>query len=278
LRRADGEYRWHHARGEPLRDRQQRIIQWYGLAVDIDECKKAENELRATQTQLSRASQAATVAELSASIAHEVNQPLAGIVASAETCRTWLSGNNPNLLRARAALERIIRDGKAAADIVRHIRALFTQTMPTKILLHINEVINEVKRLAQDELTRTGVSIETELTQGLPNVRFDRLQIQQVLMNLIRNGAEAMEGASGPDKRVIVRSQGTDECIVAEVCDYGPGLRHPEKAFEPFYTTKKNGLGIGLAISRSIVEAHGGVLRVRDNQPRGTVFSLELPR
>ena len=192
LRRADGQYRWHHARGEPLRDKQQRIIQWYGLSVDIDEGKKAENELLATQAQLARASQAATVAELSASIAHEINQPLAGIVASAQTCRTWLSGDGPNLPRALAAIERIIRDGNAAADIVRRIRALFRHAGPTKTSLHINEVINEVRRLAQDELNRRDVSIGLDLTQDLPPVLADRIQLQQVLMNLLRNGAEAM--------------------------------------------------------------------------------------
>jgi PAS domain S-box-containing protein len=135
LRRTDGQYRWHHARAEPLRDGQQRIIQWYGVSVDVDEGKNAENELRAAQAQVARASQAATVAELSASIAHEINQPLAGIVASAQTCQTWLSGDNPNLSRARAATERIIRDGNAAADIIRRIRALFKQTAPTKTSL-----------------------------------------------------------------------------------------------------------------------------------------------
>jgi PAS domain S-box-containing protein len=277
LHRADGQYRWHHARGEPLRDKQQRIIQWYALSVDIDAGKQAENELRATQAQLARASQAATVAELSASIAHEINQPLAGIIASAQTCQTWLSGDNPNLPRARAAVDRIIRDGNAAADIIRRIRALFRQTAPAKTLLQINEVIDEVRRLAQDELNRRGVSMELELTEALPAAPVDRIQIQQVLMNLIRNGAEAMEDANSPAKRLIVRSQRVDECIVVEVCDCGPGLTHPEKIFEPFYSTKPNGLGVGLAISRSIVQAHGGVLRVRSNQPQGTVFSLTLP-
>ena len=154
LRRADGQYRWHHARGEPLRDKQQRIIQWYGLATDIEEAKRAENELRSTQALLTRASQAATVAELSASIAHEINQPLAGIVASAQTCRTWLSGDNPNLPRAQAAIERIIRDGNAAADIIRRIRALFRQSAPTKAPVNINAMIEEVGRLAQHELDR----------------------------------------------------------------------------------------------------------------------------
>jgi PAS domain S-box-containing protein len=277
LRRADGQYRWYHARGEPLRDGQQRVIQWYGLSVDIDEGKKAENELRATQAQLARASQAATVAELSASIAHEINQPLAGIVASAQTCQTWLSGDSPNLPRARAAIECIIRDGNAAADIIRRIRALFKQTALAKTSLHVNEVIDEVRRLAQDELNRRGVSIELELAETLPPVLADRIQIQQVLMNLIRNGAEAMEGANNHAMQLTVRSQCTDECIIVEVCDHGPGLTHPEKVFEPFYSTKPNGLGVGLAISRSIVHAHGGVLRVRDNQPQGTVFAFTLP-
>jgi PAS domain S-box-containing protein len=277
LRRADGRYRWHHARGEPLRDKQQRIIQWYGLSVDVDEGKRAENELRETQSKLARASQAATVAELSASIAHEINQPLAGIVASAQTCRTWLSGDNPNLPRARAAIDRIIRDGNAAADIIRRVRALFKQTAPTKTFLHIDEVIDEVGRLVQDELNRRGVSMELELAQPLPPLLADRIQIQQALMNLIRNGAEAMENSTSDAKRLILRSRCTDGCVILEVCDFGSGLAHPDKAFEPFYSTKQDGLGVGLAISRSIIQAHGGVLRVRDNQPHGTIFWLTLP-
>lgn len=277
LRRTDGQYRWQHPRAEPLRDQQQRIIQWYGVGVDIDEGKKAENELRAAQDQLARASEAAAVAELSASIAHEINQPLLGIVVSAQACQTWLAGDNPNLPRARAAIERIIRDGNAPADIIRRIRALFKQTPPEKTSLQINEVIDQVRRLAQDELNRRGVSIELELTPALPPVLADRIQVQQVLMNLIRNGAEALEDANDHDKRLIVRSQRVDEFIVVEVCDHGPGLTHPEKVFEPFYSTKQNGLGVGLAISRSIVQAHGGVLRARENQPQGAIFSLALP-
>src|ERR1700722_1394214 len=277
LRRADGQYRWHHARGQPLRDGQQRIIQWYGLAVDIEQAKTAENELRATQARLARASQTATIAELSASIAHEINQPLAGIVASAQTCRTWLSGDNPNLPRAQAAIERIIRDGNAAADIIRRIRALFKQTEPTKTSLHINEVIDEVARLSQNELVRRGVLLELDLAQALPPLLADRIQIQQVLINLIRNGAEAMADTKGDGKRLIVRSRLADGCIVLEVCDHGPGLADPEKAFEPFYSTKQDGLGIGLAISRSIAQAHGGVFFVRDNPPQGAIFSLTLP-
>ncbi|MGY3496366.1 PAS domain-containing sensor histidine kinase [Bradyrhizobium sp. USDA 4502] len=275
LRRADGQYRWHHARGEPLRDKERRIVQWYGLTVDIEEAKNAEHELRATQARLARASQAAMVSELSASIAHEVNQPLAGIVASAQTCRSWLSDDIPNLPRALAAIERIIRDGNAAADIIRRIRALFKQTSSTKVPLDINEVIEEVWRLAQHEFIRKGITIELELTQALPPILADRIQIQQVLINLIRNGAEAMEGVLV--KRMVVRSQHVDGCIVVEVCDHGTGLAHPDRIFEPFFSTKREGLGIGLTISRSIVQAHDGALSARDNQPCGTVFSLSLP-
>jgi C4-dicarboxylate-specific signal transduction histidine kinase len=131
--------------------------------------------------------------------------------------------------------------------------------------------------LAQNELKRRDVSIELDLAHALPPVPADRIQMQQVLMNLIRNGAEAMEDMNTKAKRLIVRSQCTDECIVLEVCDYGPGLTHPDKSFEPFYSTKPNGLGVGLVISRSIVQAHGGMLRVRNNQPQGAVFSLTLP-
>jgi len=277
--------------GNPIYDAKGAFLGYRGTGTDLTEVTRAQeeherllrlksdlaNELEVTQALLARASQAATVAELSASIAHEINQPLAGIVANAQACQTWLSGDNPNLPRARAAIERIIRDAHAAADIVRRIRALFKQTPPAKTSLHINEAVDEVSRLAQDELRRRGVSMELDLAQSLPVLLADRIQIQQVLMNLIRNGAEAMDRANSDEKRLIVRSRLADRCIVLEVCDSGPGLLHPDKAFEPFYSTKQDGLGVGLAISRSIVQAHGGVLRVRDNQPQGATFWLTLP-
>jgi len=276
LRRADGEYRWHHARGEPLRDREQRIIQWYGLSVDIDDGRQAEDKLRSTQAKLSRASQIAAVGELSASIAHEINQPLAAIVASAQTCQTWLGGDSPNLPRARAAIDRIIRDGNAAVEIIRRIRSLFRQSAPMKSSLQINEVIDEVRRLLQDEINSKGVSTELDLAQQLPPILADRIQIQQVLANLIRNGTEAVEAEDHP-KRLILRSRHTDGSIVVEVCDNGRGLTDRENIFEPFYSTKQNGMGIGLAISRSIIQAHGGELWARPNDQMGTIFAFTLP-
>jgi PAS domain S-box-containing protein len=277
LRRFDGEYRWFDNRGVPTRETSGRILHWYILGTDIEDRKQAENELRSTQAKLARASQAATVAELSASIAHEINQPLAGVVASAEACRTWLSGETPNVPRARAAVERIIRDGGAAADIVQRVRALFKQTAPAMSLLQINEVIEEVRRLIQDELNRRGISSEFHLAETLPRVHADRIQIQQVLVNLIRNGSEALEDVDDQARRLVVRSRLAEAAIVVEVCDYGPGLTDPERAFEPFYSTKQNGMGVGLAISRSIIQAHGGELSAANNPPQGTVLSFTLP-
>jgi PAS domain S-box-containing protein len=276
LRRVDGEYRWYHARGEPLRDEQGRIIQWYGLSIDIDEGKRAEDQLRSTQAGLARASQIATVAELSASIAHELNQPLAAVVANAQTCQTWLSGSSPNIARARTAVDRIVRDATAAAEVVRRIRALFKQAAPEKSQLQINEVIEEVWRLLQNDMNRRGISGELDLAQLMPLTPADRIQVQQVLLNLIRNGIEAMEGLNGP-QRLIVRSRHVDGRIVVEVCDSGPGLADKEKAFEPFYCTKQNGMGVGLAISRSIIRAHQGELWARDNTPEGAIFTFTLP-
>jgi PAS domain S-box-containing protein len=276
LRRADGGYRWYHARGEPLRDEHGRIIQWYGLSIDIDEGKKAEEELRSTQARLARASQIATVAELSASIAHEINQPLAAIVANAQACQAWLSADSPNIARAKVAVDRIIRDTTAAADVVRRIRALFKKAAPEKALLQINGVIEEVWRLLQSEMNRRGVLAELDLAEHLPPTAADRIQVQQVLMNLIRNAAEATEASDGPGQ-LIVRSRHVDGKIMVEVCDSGAGIADKEKVFEPFYSTKQSGMGVGLAISRSIIRAHEGELWARDNLPRGTIFAFTLP-
>jgi C4-dicarboxylate-specific signal transduction histidine kinase len=216
------------------------------------------------------------VAELSASIAHEINQPLAAIVANAQTCQVWLSGDNPKLGRARVAVDRIARDATAAAEVVRRIRALFKKTAPEKVPLQINQVIEEVWRLLQSEMKRSGVLAVLDLDQHLRPTTADRIQIQQVLMNLIRNGAEAMKATDGP-RRLIVRSRQVEGGILVEVCDSGPGIRDKEKAFEPFHTTKQGGMGVGLAITRSIVQAHEGELWARDNVPQGTIFAFTLP-
>jgi PAS domain S-box-containing protein len=200
LRRADGQYRWHHARGEPLRDKDQRIIQWFGLSVDIDDSKKAESELRSAQAKLARVSQAVTAARLSASIANEIDAPLAEIIASAEACRTWLSGDNPDAERVRTALEHIIRNGGTAADVIHRIRALIQQTAPAMSLLQINEVAHEVRRLDQRELDRNGIASKSHPEQAfVGRLRFgpfefsSRDRVLQCEGSLIPLGSRALD-------------------------------------------------------------------------------------
>jgi PAS domain S-box-containing protein len=277
LRRADGVYRWFRIRGEPLRDENGRIVNWYGINMDIHDSKQAEESLRDTQVKLSRAMQVATVAELSASIAHEINQPLAAIVANAHACQGWLSTKPPTLERAQLAVDRIIRDGNSAAEVVRRIRALFRQAAPIKAQVDINEVITETLRLMSYETQRAKVSIETDLETDLPLTLADRVQMQQVIVNLVQNAIEAMEEVINRPRLLSIRSrrQGTD--IVIELRDHGSGLESAEKVFEPFFTTKEKGMGMGLAICRSIVEAHDGRLSATTNETEGATFSFTLP-
>lgn len=277
LRRADGQYRWHEGRAEPFRDAEGRIAQWYGVNVDIHDRLHAEQALRATQSKFQRATQLASLAELSASIAHEVNQPLAAVVTNSHACQRWLAAEPPNLERARLTTERIIRDANAAADVVSRIRALFKQSTSGKAPVDLNEVVAEVCELLADDIAARRVRIETRLDGSLPVVLADRVQIQQVLVNLIRNGIDAMEAIDGP-RTLTIRSRfhGPDMAAL-EIADQGAGVEDTERIFEPFFTTKAEGMGMGLAICRSIVEAHEGRLSAARATPQGTVFELQLP-
>jgi PAS domain S-box-containing protein len=278
LRRADGVYRWFDSRADPLRDEHGHVTGWYGANIDIDDRKRLEAEAREARRRFEQAARIATVAELSASIAHEIKQPLTAIVGNGHACQMWLSTDPPNSERARLLAERIIRDGMAAADIVERIRSLFKRAVPTMAVLDVNGVIKDMLEMLKDSAGKEGISVKAELATPLRPVRADRVQIQQVLSNLAQNAVDAMAEVVGRPRELVFRSRSSDDHVVlVEVCDSGCGLESPERVFESFFTTKPNGMGMGLAICRSIIEAHGGKLRASANPTHGTTFSFTLP-
>jgi len=259
-----------------MRDANGAIRQWNVICLDIDREVRAQQELQLAQGRLARASQAASLAELSASIAHEVNQPLAAIVANSHACQRWLCAEPANIERAKITAERISRSANAAADIVSRTRALFSQSTGTKIVLPMSKVIADTQELLVDEAARRSVQIKADVANTLPPIVLDPVQIQQVLINLIRNGMDAMDGMAA--NRVLrLRVRQIEDMVQTDVRDNGSGLDPAARIFEPFFTTKDDGMGIGLAICRSIVEAHGGKLWAQNNETRGATFTFALP-
>ncbi|MBB6144485.1 hypothetical protein HNQ77_002437 [Silvibacterium bohemicum] len=279
LRRFDGEYRWLLFRANPFRDAAGNILRWYGIAIDIDDRKRSEEILRNTESRLSRATQIATIGELAASIAHEINQPLAALVANSHACLRWLSAEPPNLVKAFETAEMLVRDGKKAGDVVKRLRSLFTRSAKMeRIDVDVNDVIGEVLRLIQSEATRRKILVEADLSPDMPFVSGDRVQLQQLVLNLFINGLEAMDPVQNRPKRLFVTSKLDDtHNILVEIRDSGMGIDDPNKIFEAFFTTKENGMGMGLAICRSIVEAHGGRLWAVPGNTLGSTFFFTLP-
>jgi PAS domain S-box-containing protein len=280
LRARDATYRWHLIRSVPVRDAEGNILRFVGTSTDVHDWRQAQEALRNTQTEFAHMTRVMTMGELTASIAHEVNQPLGAMVTSAAAGARWLATEPPQMDKARRALERIADDGKRAAEVIRRIRALMKRQAPRKEWLDINETILEVIALAQYQLRRSAILLETRLGHHLPLVRGDRVQLQQVLLNLIVNAIEAMSGIKErPRALTMVSASDGPDAVSVEVRDTGTGLdsEHASHLFEAFYTTKAEGLGIGLSISRSILEAHGGRLSAAANAPHGTVFSFSLP-
>jgi PAS domain S-box-containing protein len=267
----------------PVLNSAREVVKLVGTSVDITEQKGREEEretLRRLEAELAHANRLTTMGELTASIAHEVNQPLGAMVANAAACTRWLAFEPPETAKARRALESIAADGRRASEIIGRIRALVKRQAPRKDPVDVNLKIAEVIELTADEIRRNGIVLRTELSDGLPPVHGDRVQLQQVLLNLILNAIDAMGPIEDRPRELTIVSRGDGgDAVLVEVRDVGPGI-DPERAakvFEPFFTTKSDGLGIGLSISRSIVEAHGGNLWVEPNEPHGAIFRFSLP-
>jgi PAS domain S-box-containing protein len=268
--------------GHPVRNSSGDLLEYVGTSIDVTERKRAEEErerLRQAQADLARVNRVTTMGELTASLAHEVNQPIAAALTNANTCLRWLTRDVPDLEEARAAAMRIVKDQTRAAEIVSRLRLVFSKGIPQRELVDVNEVIREMIVLLRGETTRYSISVRTELAADLPEVMGDRVQLQQVLMNLMINGIDAMKEVDGPRELTVKSQQAEKEGMVVSVTDTGVGLpwHQAEKIFNAFFTTKPHGTGMGLRISQSIVESHGGRLWAADNSTRGASFSFTLP-
>jgi C4-dicarboxylate-specific signal transduction histidine kinase len=231
------------------------------------------------QLELAHASRVATLGQLTASIAHEVNQPIGAAIIGAETAKRWLARQPPDLEKAGTAIGAVVKDAKRAADIVGRVYALVKKEPARKGNVEINEAIVEVTGLARSELSKNGILLRTRLADGLPLIPADRVQLQQVILNLIINAVEAMSQMPGGSRELLISTETGPSGTLVAVRDSGPGLTkvNLERAFEAFYTSKPNGLGMGLSICRSIIEAHGGRLWAAPNEPQGAVFCFTVP-
>jgi C4-dicarboxylate-specific signal transduction histidine kinase len=240
---------------------------------------RAEEALRRVQAELAHVARVATLGELAASIAHEVKQPVAATVINAELALHWLAGVPPDLEKVREALARLVEDGNRASNVIDRIRDLIEKAPPRVDRLAINAAIREVIELTRAEAVKNDVSVRTELADGLPPVKGDRVQLQQVVLNLIINAVEAMSTVAAETRELLISTTRAESEVLITVQDSGPGLPAAglERIFEPFHTTKPTGLGMGLSISRSIIEAHGGRLWASANVPRGAIFRFTVP-
>jgi NO-binding membrane sensor protein with MHYT domain len=247
--------------------------------ASLFEQKRAEEALREARADLARVNRLTTMAELTASLGHEVSQPISAAVANADACVRWLAGDTPNFEEARAAAMAILKDGTRAAEIISRTRLLFKKGTPQREWLDINEVVREMIVLLRSEVARYSISVRTELAADLPQVMGDRVQLQQVMMNLISNSIDAMKDVDGTRELAIKSRRAENEQLVVTVSDTGVGLPPQEagQIFDAFFTTKVHGTGMGLSISRSIVESHSGRLWAAKNSPCGASFHIFLP-
>ncbi|MHB8216217.1 MAG: PAS domain S-box protein [Candidatus Sulfotelmatobacter sp.] len=280
LRRYDGEFRWVLDIGVPRFNPDGSFAGYIGSCIDVTEQRRAEEQLHQAQAGLARVTRVAAMGELAATIAHEVNQPLAAVVTNASASLRWLAGQPPNLEEALEAIERTVREATRASNVIGRIRALLQKGPPQMERLDVNAIIREVLTLAGTELLRGGVVVQTNLAQDVPDVLGDRVQLQQVLLNLLLNGVEAMSTVTDRPRELIITSASHSDGVLIQVRDSGEGV-DPEQAdhiFDPFFTTKPQGIGMGLSVGRSIVEAHGGRLWFTPGPSHGVVFQFTMPK
>src|SRR5712692_8253358 len=275
----NGKVKWIHTVGHPVLSDAGDLEQFVGSSTDITALKSAEQErerLRQLEADLAHTNRVSTLGEMAASLAHEIKQPIAAAITSANSCIEWLAHEPPNLDRARAAAARIDKYGNRAAEIIDRIRSLYKKSPPQRELVDVNGIIDEMLTLLKGEATRSSIAMRTDLSAELPKIMVDRVQLQQVFMNLMLNGIEAMKDSGG---ELTVKSQLQDGQLQFSVSDTGVGLPREEvdQIFSAFFTTKPQGSGMGLAISRSIVESHGGRLWAAANDGRGVTFHFTLP-
>jgi len=279
LRRFDGEYRWFENRGVPVRDDAGRIVRWYVLMTDIEDRKRALAQLEQMQSDFAHINRVSMMGELAASLSHEITQPIGSARNNARAAMNFLDRSPPDLSEVREALGCIVGDTDRAGDIVDRIRDHIKKTPPRKEHLDLNEAINEVIVLGRTAIIKNGVAVQIRLSEGLLPVHCDRVQLQQVVLNLILNAAEAMGSVEGQPRDLLISTEQHHAGVLVAVRDSGPGIDPTllERVFEAFYTTKSHGVGMGLSICRSIIDAHGGRLWAEANEPRGTIFQFTLP-
>jgi PAS domain S-box-containing protein len=279
LRAKDGTYRWHLQQAVPLRDPEGKVIKFVGTTTDIDEQKRSEESLRQAQGDLARINRVTTMGELTGSLAHEISQPISGAITNVNVCLRKLGSDKPDLDEVRAAVTRIGRDAKRAAEVIARIRLQFERGELSREVVDLNEINRETVALLRGETVRHNISVRTELAADLPQIAGDRVQLQQVAMNLIINSIEAMKDVDGIRELVIKSQRAENEQVLVSVSDTGIGLppKLAEQIFDPFFTTKPHGTGMGLRISRTIIESHGGRLWAADSSGRGATFHMKLP-
>jgi PAS domain S-box-containing protein len=279
MRRFDGEYRWFDNRGVPIRDDSGRIARWYILLTDIEDRTQALARLEQMQSDFAHMNRVSMMGELAASLSHEITQPIASARNNARAAQNFLDMQPPDLGEVREALSCVVGDTDRAGDMIDRIRDHIKKAPPRKEQFDLNEAINEVIALGRSAVIKNGVSVQTRLSEGLFPIHGDRVQLQQVVLNLLLNAVEAMGSREAEARELLISTEQDRTGVLVAVRDSGPGLdpSHLEHVFDAFYTTKSSGMGMGLSICRSIIDAHGGRLWAEANEPRGAVFQFTLP-